>query len=75
MFAFKYNYAFDTVMRSHCELEEELATTSLDTMKKLVVTLTEKENFTKNSLNHAVITPYVLFKRKQLNYQDVKGKK
>ncbi len=75
MLAFKYNYAFDTVMRSHCELEEELATTSLDTMKRLVVALTEKENFTKNSLNMPIITPYVLFKRKQLKYQDIKGRK
>lgn len=74
LLAFKYNYAFDTVMRLHCELEEELATTSLDTMKKLMAKLTEKEDFTKNSFNHAIITPYVLFKRKQLNYQDVKGK-
>ena len=74
LLAFKYNYAFDTVMRSHCELEEELATTSLDKMKKLIAKLTKKEDFSRNSLNHAVITPYVLFKRKQLNYQDVKGK-
>ncbi|MEA2017217.1 MAG: hypothetical protein U9N59_02105 [Campylobacterota bacterium] len=75
MLAFKYNYAFDTVMRTHCGLEEELATTSLDTMKKLMAKLTQKEDFTKNSLNHAIITPYVLFKRKQLDYKDIKGKK
>ena len=62
-------------MRKHSELEEELATTSLNTMKKLMTKLTEKEDFTKDSLNHSIITPYVLFKRKQLNYQDVKGKK
>ena len=43
-------------------------------MKKLIAKLTQKEDFSKDSLNHAIITPYVLFKRKQLNYKDVKGK-
>jgi len=74
MLAYKYTYAFDTVMRDHCGLEEELATTSLDTMKTIIGKLTQKEDFSTSSAKHAIITPYVLFKRKQINYQDVKGR-
>jgi len=70
--AYHYNYAFDTVMRKHAELEEELATNSLISMESLMLKLTENEDFTKSSTNHKLVTDYVLFKREQLDYKDVK---
>ena len=75
--AYSYNYAFDTVLRTHCGLEEELATTSLHSMEQLINKLTAQEDFTKlvSEKKHQVITPYVEFKRKKINYKDVKGKK
>jgi len=72
LLAYHYNYAFDTVMRNHVELEEELATNSLKSMESLMETLAEREDFTKSPENHEIITDYVIFKREQLDYKDVK---
>ncbi len=74
--AFEYNFAFDTLIRDYCGLEEELATTSLESMEKLVNYLTTKEDFTKlvSSSSHELITKYTIFKREKINYKDVKGK-
>jgi hypothetical protein len=73
---FEYNFAFDTLIRNHCGLEEELATTSLESMKKIVDYLTSKEDFTQylSPNEHELITKYTLFKRKKIDYKDVKGK-
>lgn len=70
--AYHYNYAFDTVMRAHTELEEELATNSLISMERLMQTLAEEEDFTKSPKQHTLVTDYVLFKREKLDYKDVK---
>jgi len=74
--AFEYNYAFDTLIRSYAGLEEELATTSLESMESIIAKLTAQEDFSKyvSKEKHKYITPYVEFKRKKLNYQDTKGK-
>lgn len=74
--AYKYNYAFDTLIRDHTGLEEELATTSLESMETIIKKLTEVEDFTKppNIEEHRLITEYTQFKRAQLNYQDTKVK-
>lgn len=74
--AFEYNYAFDTLIRNYCGLEEELATTSLESMENLVIHLTSKEDFTKLTApnEHQLITKYTQFKRKKINYLDLKGK-
>ncbi|RLA84078.1 MAG: hypothetical protein DRG78_02455 [Epsilonproteobacteria bacterium] len=73
--AYKYSLAFDNTIRTHCGLEEELATTSLKSMERIIEILTVKEDFTKTDNNHKIVTPYVEFKREQLNYKDIKGKK
>ena len=70
--AYYYNYTFDTVMRKHAELEEELATNSLVSMSELTQKIISKEDFSKVSKNQNIITDYVLFKREQLDYKDVK---
>jgi hypothetical protein len=74
--AFEYDFAFDTLIRDYCGLEEELATTSLESMEKLVNYLTTKEDFTKlvSPNSHELITKYTIFKREKINYKDVKGK-
>jgi len=69
---YQYNYAFDTVMRNHTELEEELATNSLISMENLMETLAAKDNFAKSPETHTLITGYVLFKREKIDYKDVK---
>jgi len=70
--AYHYNYIFDTLIRKYAELEEELATNSLISMENLMEKLAENEDFTKSSGNHNIVTEYVLFKREQLDYKDVK---
>jgi len=72
--AYKYNYAFDTVLREHTGLEEELATTSLESMESIIKKLTKIEDFSKftDKESHQVVTEYTKFKRSQLGYQDIK---
>ncbi len=74
--AFEYNYAFDTLIRDYSGLEEELATTSLESMESIINQLTSKEDFTQyvSKDNHEIITKYTLYKRDKINYKDVKGK-
>ena len=70
--AYHYNYIFDTVMRKHVELEEELATNSLISMENLMEKLAQNEDFTKSPKDHTIVTDYVLYKREKLDYKDVK---
>lgn len=69
---YHYNYVFDTVMRKYSELEEELATTSLKSMADLTQKIISKEDFSIVPASQKIITNYVLFKREQLDYKDVK---
>lgn len=74
--AFEYNFTFDTLIRDYCGLEEELATTSLESMEKLIQYLIEKEDLTQfvSKDEHHLITKYTAFKRDKIDYKDVKGK-
>ena len=74
--AYKYNFAFDTVMREHTGLEEELATASLESMESIIKKLTSIEDFTSfaDEEKHQLITDYTKFKRDKINYKDTKGK-
>jgi hypothetical protein len=69
---YHYNYAFDTIIRKYSELEEELATSSLVSMAELTKKIISKEDFSIVPKNQKIITNYVLFKRKKLDYKDVK---
>lgn len=69
---FEYNYAFDKVLRQYCELEEELATSSLESMAELTKVIIAKEDFTVIPKSHKIITDFVLFKREKLKYKDLK---
>lgn len=74
--AFEYNFAFDTLLRDYAGVEEELATTSLESMDQLIQYLTAKEDFTQyiSKNDHYLITKYTAFKRDKINYKDTKGK-
>lgn len=71
--AFGYNYAFDTVMRKYSGLEEELSTYNLNSMDDLMTKLAEQEDFVTAPKSHNVLTDYLIFKREQLDYKDVKS--
>ncbi len=69
--AYKYNFAFDTLMQNHTGLEEELATASLISMESILYKLTKVEDFTKvDEAAHQLVTEYTKFKRVQLNYEE-----
>ncbi len=69
---FEFNYIFDTLIRNHSGLEEELSKIILTTMESIVKDITAKEDFT-ISKEHNLVTPYVEFKRKMIGYVDVKS--
>ena len=66
--AFKFNFAFDTLMKHHTNLEEELETPNLEIMEKIVSDITIKEDFHKYHKSHNIITPYLEFKKEQLEF-------
>jgi hypothetical protein len=72
---FELNYAFDTLIRNHTGLEEELSKTILITMESIIKDITTKEDFTSNIKEHNIVTPYMEFKIKKLGYIDVKSGK
>ena len=69
---FEYNFVFDSVVRKYCELEEELASSSLESMAALTKKIIMKEDFSIVPASHKIITKFVLFKREKINYKDVK---
>lgn len=69
---YEYNFVFDQLIRKHSELEEELATSSLESMAALTKVIIAKEDFSIVPKNHNIITDFVKFKRNKLNYKDVK---
>ena len=70
---FDLNFAFDSLMRNHAELEEELSEAILVTMETIIQNLTDKEDFSSITNDHTIITPYLEYKRKKIGYIDVKS--
>jgi len=66
---FEFNFAFDSLVDDHVQLEEELNKDNLVAMEKIVKTITEKEDFGKYKTIHEIETPYLKFKRDKMNYQ------
>ena len=71
---FKLNFIFDTLIRNYSGLEEELSKIILTTMESIVKDITAKEDFT-ISKEHNLVTDYVVYKRDNIGYVDVKSKK
>jgi len=68
--AYKYNFAFDSLASEYCDLEEELATESLESMESILKKISQAEDFSKNIAPHQLITQYAQFKREKLNFSD-----
>ena len=67
--AFEYDFAFDSLISSYANLEEELSEVNLISMESIVKSITKNEDFTTVTQNHNIITPYLEFKRKKLDYK------
>ena len=68
--AFEFNFAFDSLMKHHTNLEEELNLKNLKTMETIVQNITQKEDFHTFKNKHNIETPYFEFKKRKLNYKD-----
>ena len=66
---FNFNFAFDSLLLKYANLEEELSDVNLLSMETIVNNLTKKEDFNSVTKSHDIITPYLVFKRKKLNYK------
>ena len=71
---YELNYVFDTLIRNHSGLEEELSKIILTTMESIVKDITAKEDFI-TSKEHNLVTDYVEYKREKIGYVDVKSQK
>ena len=71
---YELNYIFDTLIRNHSGLEEELSKIILTTMESIVKDITAKEDFI-TSKEHNLVTDYVEYKREKIGYVDVKSQK
>ena len=68
--AYEYNFAFDTLLKDFAKLEEELSNPNILAMESIVEKITAKEDFSTVNDTHNIITPYLIFKRKRLDYKD-----
>lgn len=68
--AFEYNFALDTLLRKHAELEEELVSNNLISMDKIIKLMTNKEDFSKVIAEHNILTPYLKFKIEKLESKE-----
>lgn len=69
---FEYNFAFDTLLKYHTGLEEELEMENLKNMENIIHEITKKENFLSYKKTHNIITPYLEFKWEKLNMGQTK---
>ena len=67
---YKYNFAFDTLIKNRAELEEEILEINLLSMESIVTDLTKKENFSKIRKKHNIDTDYLVYKRDRLDHQE-----
>ncbi|AXH09527.1 hypothetical protein CP960_01475 [Malaciobacter halophilus] len=65
--AYHYHFAFDSLLSTYAELEEELVVKNIESMETIINKITAKEDFTKNVSFHKVITPYLEFKTEKIN--------
>jgi hypothetical protein len=64
--AYDYNFIFDDMIRQYAELEEELNMENLQSMEKIVLNITKKEDFTKLKTEHRIDTTYYHWKKKKI---------
>ncbi len=64
--AFNYHFAFDSLLSTYAEFEEELDMKNIESMEELINQKTQKEDFSKNVDFHSINTPYLQFKMDKL---------
>jgi len=64
--AFNYNLAFDTLLNTHAQIEEEVENKNILSMELIIKEITKKEDFTTNISFHNTNTPYLRFKKTRI---------
>lgn len=65
--AYHYHFAFDSLLYTYAELEEEIELKNIESMETIINKITAKEDFTKNVSFHKINTSYLQFKTEKIN--------
>lgn len=68
--AYNYNFAFDTLLRNHVDVREELDEQKMLAIESLIFELTKKEDFSTVAEFHDIKTPYYRYKLERVNPQN-----
>ncbi|PLY08787.1 MAG: hypothetical protein C0626_13175 [Arcobacter sp.] len=68
--AYDYHFAFDSLLSTYAEVEEELDIKNIESMEVIINEITKKEDFTKNVGFHSVNTAYLKFKMEKQKAKD-----
>ncbi|WP_428025290.1 hypothetical protein [Arcobacter sp.] len=68
--AYNYHFAFDSLLSTYAELEEELEMKNIESMELIINQITKKEDFSKNVGFHNINTSYLQFKKDKLKSKD-----
>ncbi|PLY08477.1 MAG: hypothetical protein C0625_02495 [Arcobacter sp.] len=68
--AYNYHFAFDSLLSTYAELEEEIEIKNIESMEAIIDQITKKEDFSKNVKFHNVNTSYLKFKIDKLKSKD-----
>jgi hypothetical protein len=66
--AFELNFAFDSLVKFHTQLEEQTNIENLKAMESIIKDITTKEDFNTFKKKHNIMTPYLEFKKERLDY-------
>ncbi len=69
--AYEFNFAFDTLLGHHTNLEEEFDTQNLINMETIVKNITSQEDFSIYKYNHKIETEYLKYKREKRDIENV----
>ena len=64
--AYNYNFAFDSLLVTYSEIEEEIDHKNILSMELIIKEITKKEDFTTTTSYHNVDTPYLKYKKVKL---------
>ncbi len=65
--AYNYSFAFDSLLLTHAQIEEELENKNIESMELIINEITKKEDFSTTVPFHNTNTPYLKFKKEKLN--------
>ncbi|RXJ88107.1 hypothetical protein [Arcobacter sp. CECT 8985] len=65
--SYHYHFAFDSLLSTYAELDEEVNKINIESMEKIIKRITEKEDFTKTVHFHDTNTDYLQYKVKKVN--------